>query len=116
MDWFDDIQIEELENFDFIEEDISELIEEQKNFNMNEYLNSNIDYWLWLLTLLTSAEILSPSLVLLVYFQRFLLLLLLSAGSSILLTMFVWHLVKWTPNSPLTPILLYPEKNDRTNP
>ena len=44
MDWFDDIQIEELQNFDFIEEDISELIEEQTNFNMNEYLNSNIDY------------------------------------------------------------------------
>jgi hypothetical protein len=44
MDWFDDIQIEELENFDFIEEDFSELIEEDKNFNMNEYLNSSIDY------------------------------------------------------------------------
>ena len=44
MDWFDDIQIEELQNFDFIEEDISELIEETNHFNMNEYLNSNIDY------------------------------------------------------------------------
>jgi hypothetical protein len=44
MDWFDDIQIEELQNFDFIEEDISELIEERNDFNMNEYLNSNIDY------------------------------------------------------------------------
>jgi hypothetical protein len=44
MDWFDDVQIEELENFDFIEEDFSELIEEKNNFNMNEYLNSNIDY------------------------------------------------------------------------
>jgi hypothetical protein len=44
MDWFDDNQIEELENFDFIEEDLSELIEEKNNFNMNEYLNSNIDY------------------------------------------------------------------------
>ena len=48
MDCFDDIQIEELENFDFIEEDLSELIEEDKNFNMNEYLNSNIDYWQFL--------------------------------------------------------------------
>ena len=48
MDWFDDIQIEELENFDFIEEDISELIEETNNFNMKEYLNSNIDYWQFL--------------------------------------------------------------------
>jgi hypothetical protein len=44
MDWSDDIQVEELENFDFIEEDISELVEEKKNFNLNEYLNSNIDY------------------------------------------------------------------------
>ena len=44
MEWFDDIQVEELENFDFIEEDVSEFIEEQNNFNMNEYLNSNIDY------------------------------------------------------------------------
>jgi len=44
MDWFDDNQVEELQNFDFIEEDISDLIEENNNFNMNEYLNSNIDY------------------------------------------------------------------------
>ena len=44
MDWFDDVKIEELQNFDFIEDDVSELIEETKNFNMNEYLNSNIDY------------------------------------------------------------------------
>ena len=44
MDWSDDIQVEELENFDFIEEDISELVEEKNNFNLNEYLNSNIDY------------------------------------------------------------------------
>ena len=44
MEWFDDIQVEELENFDFIEEDVSEFIEERNNFNMNEYLNSNIDY------------------------------------------------------------------------
>lgn len=48
MDWFDDIQVEELENFDFIEEDISDLIEEKNNFNINEYLNSNIDYWQFL--------------------------------------------------------------------
>jgi len=44
MDWFDDNQIEELQNFDFIEEDISDLIEEKNNFNLNEYLNSNYDY------------------------------------------------------------------------
>ena len=48
MDWFDDVQVEELENFDFIEEDISELVEEKNNFNLNEYLNSNIDYWQFL--------------------------------------------------------------------
>lgn len=44
MDWFDDIQTEELENFDFIDEDLSDLVEDVKDFNMNEYLNSNIDY------------------------------------------------------------------------
>lgn len=44
MDWYDDIQIEELTNFEFIENDLIELIEEQNEFNMNEYLNSNIDY------------------------------------------------------------------------
>jgi len=44
MDWFDDVQVEELENFDFIEQDLIELIEENTEFNMNEYLNSNIDY------------------------------------------------------------------------
>jgi len=44
MDWFDDIQIEELANFDFVCEDLEELIIEQQEFNMNEYLNSNIDY------------------------------------------------------------------------
>ena len=43
MDWFDDIQVEEMENFDQYE-DLSDLIEEEQEFNMNEYLNSNIDY------------------------------------------------------------------------
>ena len=36
-------QIEELVNFDQYE-DLSDLIEEEQEFNMNEYLNSNIDY------------------------------------------------------------------------
>ena len=36
-------QIEELVNFDYIEQDLSDLIEEQNDFNMNEYLNSNYD-------------------------------------------------------------------------
>ena len=36
-------QVEELVNFDYVSEDLSELIEEEK-FNVNDYLNSNIDY------------------------------------------------------------------------
>jgi hypothetical protein len=44
MDCYDDIQIEELQNFDFFEQDLAELIEEEHNFNMNEYLNGNYDY------------------------------------------------------------------------
>jgi hypothetical protein len=44
MDCFDDLQIEELENFDFVGEDLSDLIEESNNFNMNEYLKGNYDY------------------------------------------------------------------------
>ena len=38
-------QIEALANFDYVEQDLADLIEEDQNkFNMNEYLNSNIDY------------------------------------------------------------------------
>ncbi len=44
MDCFDDIQVEELENFDFVERDLIEIIEEQDDFNMKDYLNSNYDY------------------------------------------------------------------------
>jgi hypothetical protein len=44
MDCFDDIQVEEIENFDFVGEDLSDLIEEQNDFNLKDYLNSNIDY------------------------------------------------------------------------
>ncbi len=44
MDCFDDIQIEELQNFDFVEEDLIDLIEEENDFNMKDYLNSNYDY------------------------------------------------------------------------
>ena len=44
MDCFDDIQIEETPGFDFIERDLTELIEESNNFNINEYLNSDYDY------------------------------------------------------------------------
>ena len=44
MDWFDDIQVEEMKNFDFVSEDIEDLVQKQKDFNMKEYLNGNIDY------------------------------------------------------------------------
>jgi hypothetical protein len=44
MNCFDDIQIEETPGFDFIEKDLIELIEEDNEFNMNEYLNANYDY------------------------------------------------------------------------
>jgi len=44
MDCFDDIQIEELQNFDFVGEDLIDLIEEEGDFNMKDYLNSNYDY------------------------------------------------------------------------
>lgn len=45
MDWYDDVQVEELQNFDFIEDDevLNEIINDD-TFNMNDYLNSNIDY------------------------------------------------------------------------
>ena len=44
MDYYlSEQQIEELVNFDQ-HEDLSDLIEEDQNFNMNKYLNSNIDY------------------------------------------------------------------------
>jgi len=44
MDHFDDIQIEELRNFDFVDDEelLNEIINDE--FNVNDYLNSNIDY------------------------------------------------------------------------
>ena len=56
MDCYDDIQIEELQNFDFVGEDLSDLIEENNDFNLKDYINGNYDYWLWLPTLLISLE------------------------------------------------------------
>ena len=56
MDCYDDIQIEELQNFDFVAEDLVDLIDEDDKFNINEYINGNYDYWLWLPTLLISLE------------------------------------------------------------
>ena len=37
-------QVEELVNFDHTEKDLADLIENEKKFNINDYLNSNIDY------------------------------------------------------------------------
>ncbi|QJT70064.1 hypothetical protein SynMITS9220M01_051 [Synechococcus phage SynMITS9220M01] len=37
-------QVEELVNFDSVEQDLMDLIEDSQKFNMDEYLNSNIDY------------------------------------------------------------------------
>ena len=53
MDCFDDIQIEELQNFDFVGEDLIDLIEEENDFNMKNYLNSNYDYWVTVIKLST---------------------------------------------------------------
>jgi len=44
MDSYDDIQIEELQNFDFVAEDLIDLIDEDNKFNINEYINGNYDY------------------------------------------------------------------------
>jgi hypothetical protein len=45
MDYYiNDQQIEELVNFDYVCEDLEDLIAEEQDFSMNEYLKSNIDY------------------------------------------------------------------------
>jgi Ran GTPase-activating protein (RanGAP) involved in mRNA processing and transport len=44
MDCFDDLQIEELQNFDFVAEDLEDLIDEDDKFSINEYINGNYDY------------------------------------------------------------------------
>ena len=45
MDYYlNDQQIEELVNFDHIE-DLADLVEEEQQFSIEQYLNSNIDYW-----------------------------------------------------------------------
>ena len=43
MDDFDDLSIEDSSSFDFVEE-MNEPLERDENFNLQEYLNSNIDY------------------------------------------------------------------------
>jgi hypothetical protein len=37
-------QVEELVNFDYIEKDLADLIEDEEKFDIKDYLNSNIDY------------------------------------------------------------------------
>ena len=37
-------QIEELVNFDYVEQDLADLIDDEQKFDINDYLNSNIDY------------------------------------------------------------------------
>ena len=45
MDHYDDIQIEELSMFDFVE-DCSETFDEHfEKFDFDSYVKSNIDYW-----------------------------------------------------------------------
>ena len=45
MDYYlSEQQVEELVNFDHVYQDLEYFIEDQQDFNMKEYLNSNIDY------------------------------------------------------------------------
>ena len=114
MDCFDDVQIEETSGFDFVEQDLTDLIEEENNFNMNDYLNSNYDYWLWPQTHLISLAMLPPSWVWLVLFRQALLLLLPSVAFLTLLTMFEWKLNKYLPNFLPTLKPLHPEQMTET--
>ena len=72
MDDYDDIQIEEFSHFDFVEEmsenlaDDDEVKDMKKSFDFDSYLNSNIDYWLWIPLHLTLVVMLLPFLVWLV--------------------------------------------------
>lgn len=43
MDYFDDIQIEESDGFDFNESDLDDLFEEDESQFFNSFLNSNYD-------------------------------------------------------------------------
>ena len=37
-------QVEELVNFDYVEQDLADLVDDEQKFDINDYLNSNIDY------------------------------------------------------------------------
>jgi hypothetical protein len=43
MDAFDDLSIEEFSYFDFVEE-MSQSIDYEEKFNVNDYINGNYDY------------------------------------------------------------------------
>ena len=43
MDDFDDLSIEEFSHFDFVEE-MTECIDAEEKFNLNDYLAGNYDY------------------------------------------------------------------------
>ena len=45
MDWFDDVQVEELENFDFVDDVSDFFIDEEVNEKtFQSYLDSNTDF------------------------------------------------------------------------
>jgi hypothetical protein len=44
MDWFDDIQVEEFSNFDFVDEMNEGLFEEEEIKDFDKLLNSDIDF------------------------------------------------------------------------
>ena len=45
MDYYlNEQQVEELVNFDYVEQDLADLIDDEQKFDINDYLNSNIDY------------------------------------------------------------------------
>ena len=48
MDDYDDLQVEEVSYFDFVEEMNENLFDDDKDDKtFNSFLNSNTDYWLW---------------------------------------------------------------------
>ena len=62
MDDYDDLQVEEFSNFDFVEEMNENLFDDDKdNKTFNSFLNSNTDYWLWRQVHLTLVVMLLPS-------------------------------------------------------
>ncbi len=64
MDHYDDIQVEEFYPADFVEEVYDELFDENEdNKSFQRLINTNYDFWLWLLTSILSMVMLLPSLV-----------------------------------------------------